>query len=130
MRPRQRCTACRGRTAWSSSRRARANGSWTERMACTARVFGYACALWFLAGCASDGSTPVSPDGATETEAALLDDVQQRTFRFFQETTNAVNGLVPDRWPTPSFSSVAAVGFGLTANIVGVERGWITRASA
>ena len=40
------------------------------------------------------------------------------------------NGLVPDRWPTPSFSSIAAVGFGLTAYGVGAERGWITRDQA
>ena len=37
---------------------------------------------------------------------------------------------MPDRWPTASFSSVAAVGFGLTADIVGAERGWTTRAAA
>ncbi|MGH7444710.1 MAG: glucoamylase family protein, partial [Longimicrobiales bacterium] len=37
---------------------------------------------------------------------------------------------VPDRWPRESFSSVAAVGFGLGAYPVGVERGWITRAQA
>jgi hypothetical protein len=40
------------------------------------------------------------------------------------------NGLVPDRWPTESFSSVAAVGFGLPAYAVGIERGWITRDQA
>jgi len=60
----------------------------------------------------------------------LLDDVQRRTFNFFWETTNAENGLVPDRWPTPSFSSIAAVGFGLTAYGIGAERGWITREAA
>jgi hypothetical protein len=96
----------------------------------TLRVLGYACALWLLAGCAADGEPPTGPNGGTETEAAFLDDVQQRTFRFFQETTSPTTGLVPDRWPTPSFSSVAAVGFGLTAHVVGAERGWITRASA
>lgn len=37
---------------------------------------------------------------------------------------------MPDRWPTPSFSSIAAVGFGLTVYAVGVERGWITRQQA
>ena len=37
---------------------------------------------------------------------------------------------MPDRWPTPSFSSIAAVGFGLTAYGVGVERGWISREQA
>ncbi len=60
----------------------------------------------------------------------LFDDLQERTFRFFWETANPANGLVPDRHPTPSFSSVAAVGFGLTAYPIGVERGYITRAQA
>ncbi|HVR43728.1 MAG TPA: glucoamylase family protein [Thermoanaerobaculia bacterium] len=60
----------------------------------------------------------------------MLDDLQRRTFLWFWETTNPENGLVPDRWPSESFSSIAAVGFGLTAYPVGVERGWITRAAA
>jgi hypothetical protein len=83
--------------------------------------------LLICAGCATpppiaNGPHPVPPN--------LLDDVQQRTFNFFWETTNAENGLVPDRWPTPSFSSIAAVGFGLTAYGIGVERGWVTREAA
>jgi hypothetical protein len=59
-----------------------------------------------------------------------VDDLQRRTFQWFWDTTNAQNGLVPDRWPTESFSSIAAVGFGLTAYGVGVERGWVSRADA
>lgn len=83
-----------------------------------------------LVACGSE-SPPLGPgNGGSETEAAFLDDVQRRTFRFFWETTNAANGLVPDRWPTPSFSSVAAVGFGLTAYVVAAERGWISRSEA
>jgi hypothetical protein len=60
----------------------------------------------------------------------VLDELQERTFRFFWETTNSKNGLVPDRYPTPSFSSIAAVGFGLTAYGIGVERGYLTREAA
>lgn len=59
-----------------------------------------------------------------------FDDLAERTFRFFWDTSNPANGLVPDRWPTPSFCSIASVGFGLTAYPIGVERGWITRAQA
>jgi hypothetical protein len=80
-------------------------------------------------GSGAEPTPPVEPPDV-ETDAEFLEDVQQRTFRFFWETTNPANGLVPDRWPTPSFSSVAAVGFGLSAYLVGVERGWITRAQA
>lgn len=60
----------------------------------------------------------------------FLEDLEERTFKFFWETTNPQNGLVPDRWPTPSFSSVAAVGFGLTAYGIGAERGYISREQA
>jgi hypothetical protein len=61
---------------------------------------------------------------------ALLDRIERDTFQWFWDTTNPANGLVPDRWPTESFSSIAAVGFGLTAYGIGAERGWVTREAA
>ena len=78
-----------------------------------------------LAGSALPGVhvRPTSPRTG-RTLPAFYEDIEQRTFRFFWETVNRNNGLVPDRWPTPSFSSIAAVGFALTAYPVGVERGW------
>lgn len=60
----------------------------------------------------------------------LIDDVQQRSFRFFWERSDPVTGLMPDRWPTQSFASIAAVGFALTVYPIGVTHGWITRAAA
>jgi hypothetical protein len=60
----------------------------------------------------------------------FLDQLEERTFRWFWDLANPANGLVPDRAPSPSFSSIAAVGFGLTAYPVGVERGWVSRAQA
>jgi hypothetical protein len=56
--------------------------------------------------------------------------IERRAFDFFWETTDPATGLVLDRWPTPSFSSIAAVGFGLTAYVVGAERGYVTREQA
>jgi hypothetical protein len=88
-------------------------------------------ALIFAACNGGQATAPVLPPSpASPASADLLDDVQKRTFLYFWETTNPANGLVPDRWPTPSFSSIAAVGFGLTAYGVGAERGWITRDQA
>ena len=81
-------------------------------------------------GVASREAAPGPGSALSPEDAAFLDDVQRRTFDFFWETTNPENGLVPDRWPTESFSSIAAVGFGLTAYGVGVERGWVTREAA
>lgn len=68
--------------------------------------------------------------GAAPALPALFDDIEHRTFRFFWERANPANGMVPDRWPTPSFASIAAIGFALTAYPLGVERGWISRADA
>jgi hypothetical protein len=79
-----------------------------------------------LVGCSGNTGGP----GVTPDTAAFLDTLQRRTFDWFWDLTPASNGLTPDRWPTPSFSSIAAVGFALTAYPIGVERGWITRAQA
>lgn len=57
-------------------------------------------------------------------------DLEKRTFDFFWQTANRKNGLVPDRWPSKSFCSIASVGYALTAYPVGVERGWVSRADA
>ena len=64
------------------------------------------------------------------TVPPLIAQIEKRTFDFFWDTTNPDNGLAPDHYPGPSFSSIAAVGFALTAYPIGVERGWITRAQA
>lgn len=87
------------------------------------------------AGCAPSAPPAPAPTTPPITSTAtdvppLVDDLQERTFRFFWDLANPENGLVPDRWPTPSFSSIAAVGFGLTAYPIGAERGWITREQA
>ena len=71
-----------------------------------------------------------APAEARLDDESLLGDLSERTFRFFWETANPENGLVPDRWPSPAPSSIAAVGFALTAYPIGVERGYITREQA
>ena len=85
--------------------------------------------LVFLVGAACSSARVAGP-ALTPGTAAFLDDVQTRTFGYFWELSNPQNGLTPDRAPTRSFSSVAAVGFALTAYPIGVERGYITRTEA
>ena len=91
-------------------------------------------AALLLAACArapeTTGPPRPTPYTPTPAERAFLDTVSRRTFDWFWETANPRNGLVPDRWPTKSFSSVAAVGFALTAYPIGAERGWVTRDQA
>jgi hypothetical protein len=78
-----------------------------------------------IAGCA----TAIARSAPTGLPG-FYDEIEKRTFGYFWETANPQNGLVPDRWPTPSFCSIAAVGFALPAYAIGAERGWCTRAQA
>jgi hypothetical protein len=78
-------------------------------------------------------AVPIAPAPVEQRGAALdpfLDTLQARTFAFFWDTAHPETGLIPDRWPSPSFSSVAAVGFGLTVYVVGAERGYVPREAA
>jgi hypothetical protein len=57
------------------------------------------------------------------------EELQRRTFHYFWDLVDS-NYQVPDRWPNLSFSSVAATGFGLSAYLVGIEHGWVSRSNA
>ncbi|MFI5370719.1 MAG: glucoamylase family protein [Candidatus Eisenbacteria bacterium] len=78
---------------------------------------------------AARGAAP-PPDRLSATETAFLDTLERRTFAWFWDLSDPRTGLTPDRWPTRSFCSIAAVGFALTAYPIGVERHYVTRATA
>ncbi len=75
----------------------------------------------------SPSSTQAQVYRPSVRELALADTVAERTFRWFWETTDSTTGLAHDRWPQRDFSSVASIGFALTAYPIGAERGWVTR---
>ena len=75
-------------------------------------------------------ASPTPRDTGPPALTPLFDDIEKRTFQFFWDTTNEVNGLTPDRFPSRPFSSIASIGFALTAYPIGVERGWINRSQA
>jgi hypothetical protein len=60
----------------------------------------------------------------------FLDTLEQRTFNYFWECVDPKTGLTPDRYPTLTFSSTAAIGFALTSYPIGAERKYISRAAA
>lgn len=94
--------------------------------------------LWFILGALAGCSAPAPPPAPAESTSAvpvaitpLVDDLQLRSFRWFWDNTRDDNGLIPDRTPyAEPFSSIAAIGFGLTAYGIGVEHGWVTREEA
>src|SRR5512141_523495 len=73
--------------------------------------------------------SPPEPADAAYDEA-LLDRLQRAAFDYFLHTTNPLNGLIADTTRAGAPSSIAVVGFALSAYPVGVERGWIERADA
>jgi hypothetical protein len=60
----------------------------------------------------------------------LLDTLQHTAFNFFWQEANPTNGLIKDRSATGAQSSIASVGFGLTAICIGADHGWISREAA
>jgi len=98
---------------------------------------GLAASATFLGGTAAgigraeSGARPPTVGTAAATGAdALIADIEERTFRYFWQTTNPANGLAPDRVPSPSAASIAATGFALAACPIGAERGFISRKAA
>ena len=87
-----------------------------------------------LATACTPGPAPTAaapaPTLAPMTEAAFSEELTERTFRYFWDTTDTEKCLAPDRWPSNPFSSIAATGFALTAYGIGAERGYVTRAEA
>lgn len=68
-------------------------------------------------------------------DAALLEQVQRRTFRFFWEGAHPACGMMRDAIPARDHHSqdlvaVGGSGFGVMAILVAVERGWVSRAAA
>src|SRR5574341_2293335 len=71
----------------------------------------------------------VAAPARAQTEEALLDTLQHRSFGFFWSEVNASNGLIRDRSQSGSPCSIASLGFRISAICVGIDHGWITRAA-
>lgn len=66
----------------------------------------------------------------SNTDDAVLQDLQKRAFRYFARHIDAKTGLVLDSTQPGAPASIAAVGFALSCYPVAVERGFIRRSVA
>jgi hypothetical protein len=64
------------------------------------------------------------------SDEELLTKVQQQTFRYFWDFRHPVSGMARERSTSGDLVTSGGTGFGLMAMIVGVERGFISRAEA
>ena len=99
-----------------------------SRTKSTRAIFCVFCAfLWLTLFC-----------GAVAAQS-FIDDLQQRSFRYFWEQADPQTGLVPDRARMDgspldathqNVASIAATGFGLTSLCIAADRGWISKSEA
>lgn len=68
-----------------------------------------------------------APKFPVVSDDALLDLVQESTFRYFWDFGHPVSGLARERNSSGDIVTTGGSGFGLMALIVGIERGFITR---
>jgi hypothetical protein len=79
---------------------------------------------------APDRAARVTPAGIDASDRQMLERLQRETFEYFLREANPRNGLIADKTEPGSPSSIAAIGLGLSAYCVAVERGWMSRATA
>lgn len=72
-----------------------------------------------------NASAPVRP---VVSDEELLTLVQQQTFKYFWDFGHPVSGLARERNTSGDLVTIGGSGFGVMAIIVGIERGFITRA--
>ncbi|QDU70688.1 glucoamylase family protein [Mucisphaera calidilacus] len=97
-------------------------------------MFRFACLIITLL-LATAPVVNAQPADLTAEQDAFLDELSRRSFDFFWREANTHNGLIPDRAMADGsqgmdVSSIASVGYGLTAYVIGMERGWISRDQA
>ena len=66
----------------------------------------------------------------TMDDEKFLHELEKDSFKYFIGEANPENGLIKDSSRPGSPSSVAVVGFGLTALCIGAERGWMPKRKA
>jgi hypothetical protein len=69
-------------------------------------------------------------DPADQPIPFSIEELQKRTFHYFWDLAYEGNLQIPDRHPKLRFSSIAATGFGLTAYLIGAEKGYVSRGQA
>jgi len=96
------------------------------------QLFSFLVLLFFLTvSCNQQPDNKGQNTQANSRESKFdIKDLHHRTFNYFWELADPVSGLIPDRWPAKSFSSIAAMGYGFTSYIIGVENQYVSRKNA
>jgi len=72
-------------------------------------------------------SSPVTASTKNMSDDELLTMVQEATFRYFWDYAHPTSGLMRERYNSGNTVTTGGSGFGISAIITGIERGFITR---
>lgn len=105
----------------------------SSNLVCSLRGLAF-CGVAFLCGTGAAGATDYRT-ALTGADHALLEELEQTAFRFFDEQADSRTGLVRDRAradgsASEGKASIAASGFAFSAWVIAAERGWVDRAVA
>jgi len=95
----------------------RVDGEWSYKFTATSST-----------GEESSFSNTATAKTAEMTDEELLTMVQEYTFRYFWDFAHPVSGLARERNTSGETVTIGGSGFGVMAILVGIERGFITRA--
>ena len=94
------------------------------------KTYSYKISAYDLSGNESDLSSEVTASTTSASDEALLDTVEQATFKYFWDYAHPVSGLTRERLGSGETVTTGGSGFGVMAIIVGADRGYITRDEA
>ncbi len=93
------------------------------------KTYRYKISAYDLSGNESELSDEVTASTTSLPDSVLLDMVQEATFKYFWDFGHPVSGLARDRSNgSDEIVTTGGSGFGVMAILVGIERGFITRA--
>ncbi len=92
------------------------------------KTFNYKISAFDSSGNESGLSNSVTASTTSASDSILLDIVQEATFKYFWDYAHPVSGLARERLGSGDICAIGGSGFGVMAILVGIERGFITRA--
>ncbi len=108
--------------------KSRSDTSYTDDTGIPPKTLSYKISAYDSSGNESALSEEVTASTTSASDSVLLDMVQRATFKYFWDYAHPVSGLARERLGSGETCAIGGSGFGVMAILVGIERGFITRA--
>ena len=106
----------------------KSKNSYSDLTGIPPKTFSYKISAYDLYGNESALSDQITETTTSASDSLLLDMVQQATFKYFWDYAHPVSGLARERLGSGETCAIGGSGFGVMAILVGIQRGFISRA--